>query len=73
MAMNFMVAYVLIAIIVGGVILAELIARVLGIKSSPFNAILYFCLMNLAVFIGMIEYLFGKQKNAGWKPTLRKV
>lgn len=71
--LNFIMATVLIAVIVGGVLIAELIARVLRIKSSPFNAILYFCLMNLAVFIGMIEYLFAKQKNAGWKPTLRKV
>lgn len=73
LVMNFMLTVVLVAVIVGGMILTALIARVLGIKSSPFNAILYFCLMNLAVFIGMIDYLFAKQKNAGWKPTLRKV
>lgn len=51
----------------------ELFSRLLVIKRAPLRAILYFCQMNVAIFLGMIDYLFKRRKNANWTPTQRKV
>ncbi len=54
-------------------VLLEGISRLLVINRGPLRAILYFCQMNVAVFLGMIDFLLKRRKNANWQPTQRKV
>lgn len=61
----------LLAVVACLVILLEGISRLFVIKRSPLQAILYFCQMNVAVFLGLIDFIAKRRKGANWKPTIR--